>query len=724
MDAPGFLRLTDDNQKRLGGTVKIDAKLSKNFQVTYIGRFTESKFEQPMDGSIRDDYWFAGQSWPLLPLYDPNGYLFSSPSKMLASVEGGRERRTADVIYQQIQTVFEPIKDLRFYGDLNFSLTTAFHHIDRQKLYNHDVSGAPVLNDGNNYVAEDANRATYLNPSVRADYLKEIGNHSFKLMIGFQSETYKYRDLAATRNGIVVSSLSTINTTSGTDNNGNSISPGVSGGYSEWATLGYFGRLNYSFKNRYLLEANLRYDGTSRFRSDKNMNFFPSVSAGWNIANEAFWKDIEQYVNAFKIRASYGKLGNQNTSSFYPTYSSMNIQTAGGVWLVNGVRPNIASAPDLVSPSLTWEKVRTYNIGVDLGLFNNRLNLSFDKFIRYTDDMIGPAPTLPAILGTAVPKTNNTNLKTYGFELDLNWQDRLSNGIGYNARVTLSDSRTTILDYPNPTGLIGYHNAGNGYIYYDNYASGETYGDIWGYTTIGIAKSTKEMNDHLASLPNGGQNAMNYGGQWGAGDIMYKDINGDGKVDAGSNTYSDPGDRSVIGNLTPRYSFGINLGANYKGFDCSVFFQGIMKRDYFIQNYYFWGAGHSMWETVVFKEHTDYFRDDPNDPLGANLNSYYPRPIVHEDWNADHMGNNKFVQTRYLQNAAYIRLKNLTLGYSIPQSYLNKAKIGRIRIYLSFENLWTGTKLSKIFDPETVDHTSGHAYPLSRTCSFGLNVSL
>lgn len=724
MYAPGFLRLASDNQKRLGGTAKIDARLSKEFQITYIGRFTESAFEQPMDASIRDDYWFAGQSWPLLPLYDPNGYLFSSPSKMLASVEGGREKRTGDVMYQQLQTVFEPIKNLKFYGDLNFSLTTAFHHVDRQKLYNHDVSGAPVLWDGNNYVAEDANRATYLNPSVRGEYLKETGGHSFKLLLGFQSETYKYRDLAASRNGIIVSSLPTINTTSGTDNNGKIVSPGVSGGYAEWTTVGYFGRLNYSFKNRYLLEANLRYDGTSRFRSDKNMNFFPSVSAGWNIANEAFWSELEKYISLFKIRGSYGKLGNQNTSSYYPTYSTMNIQTAGGAWLINGMMPNIAAPPDLVSPSLTWEKVRTYNVGVDLGMLKNRLNISFDKFIRYTDNMIGPAPTLPVILGTAVPRANNTNLKTYGFELDVNWHDRLANGLGYNARITISDSRTTILDYPNPTGLIGYHNAGNGYIYYDNYYAGETYGNIWGYTTKGIAITQKEMDEHLASLPNGGQDAMNYGGKWGAGDIMYKDINGRGRIDAGSNTYKDPGSRSIIGNITPRYSFGFNAGASYKGFDCSVFFQGIMKRDYFIQNYYFWGAGHSMWETVVFKEHMNYFRDNPNDPLGVNLNSYYPRPIVHEDWNADHMGNNKFVQTKYLQNAAYIRLKNLTLGYTIPPSYTNKARINRLRIYLSIDNLWTGTKLSKIFDPETVDNTSGHAYPLPRTCSFGLNVSL
>jgi hypothetical protein len=337
--------------------------------------------------------------------------------------------------------------------------------------------------------------------------------------------------------------------------------------------------------------------------------------------------------------------------------------------------------------------------------------------------MVGPAPELPVILGTGVPRTNNTNLKTYGFELDLGWQDRLDNGLRYNVHFTLSDSRTKILKYPNPTGNIGYQNDWEGDITFNTYRDGETYGEIWGYTTVGIAKTQKEMDDHLASLPKGGQDGI--GTNWGAGDIMYKDLNNDGKISKGSYTVNDPGDLSVIGNITPRYLFGLNLGADWKGFDFTAFFQGIMKRDYFNRGFMFWGAGRSIWESTALVEHLDYFRDDPNHPLGLNLDSYYPRPDTPEDWSGQTMGKNHEVQTRYLQNAAYIRLKNLTIGYTLPKAITNKVKIQKVRLYLSGENLWTGTKLTKIFDPELVDNPTngGNAYPLSKVYSFGINLN-
>jgi hypothetical protein len=346
-----------------------------------------------------------------------------------------------------------------------------------------------------------------------------------------------------------------------------------------------------------------------------------------------------------------------------------------------------------------------------------------DYYIRYTDDMVGPAPELPVILGTNVPRTNNTNLKTYGFDLDLGWQDLLDNGLAYSAHFTLSDSRTKILKYPNSTGNIGYQNNWAGDITYSTYRDGETYGEIWGYTTVGIAKTQEEMDAHLASLPNGGQDAL--GTNWGAGDIMYKDLNGDGKISQGSYTVNDPGDLSVIGNITPRYLFGLNLGADWKGFDLTVFFQGIMKRDYFNKGYMFWGAGRSIWESTALVEHLDYFRDNPDHPLGLNLDSYYPRPTTPEDWSGQTMGKNHEVQDRYLQNASYIRLKNLTVGYTLPKEITNKVRLQKVRLYLSGENLWTGTKLTKIFDPELIDNPSngGNAYPLSKVYSFGVNLN-
>jgi hypothetical protein len=381
----------------------------------------------------------------------------------------------------------------------------------------------------------------------------------------------------------------------------------------------------------------------------------------------------------------------------------MPVGTSNGSWLVNGLQPNTASAPGLISSTLGWEKVSTWNGGVDLSAFKGRLTMSYDNYIRYTNDMIGPAPELPDILGTAVPIQNNTDMKTLGFELNLAWKDRLSNGLGYSLGFTLADSKSFVTNYPNPTGNLS------------TYRSGEQIGEIWGYQTIGIAQTNDQMNAHLATLPNGGQNAL--GSNWQAGDIMYADLNHDGKIDGGAGTLSDHGDLKIIGNNAPRYTFGINLSADWKGFDFKAFFQGTMKRDYFQGSYYFWGAWQwGEWWSTGLQQQLNYFRNDPKDPLGLNLNSYYPRPLF--------SGQNQQTQTAFLQDASYIRLKNLQFGYTVPSAITKKIAIDKIRIYVSGDNLWTLTKLAKMFDPETVDGGAsvngsnvGNVYPLSTVYS-------
>lgn len=374
---------------------------------------------------------------------------------------------------------------------------------------------------------------------------------------------------------------------------------------------------------------------------------------GWNIARESFWELFSDKVNTLKLRLSYGELGNQNTTNWYQTYQVINVSAASGAWLQNGVKPTTAAAPGLVSTALGWETIRTYNVGLDFGLFDNRLRGSFDYFVRNTNDMVGNAPELPNILGTAVPVTNNTDLRTQGWELELGWNDRLNNGLGYAVRMTLSDAKTKITSYPNnPTNAIG------------QTLEGHELGEIWGYETIGIAKTQEEMDEHLASLPNGGQNAL--GSNWSAGDIMYADLNGDGKISAGASTLDDPGDRKVIGNYTPRYLFGLDLSADWKGFDFRAFFQGVLKRDYWQGSFYFWGAHDDIWWSCGLTDHADFFLAEPYEAFAANTDAYYPRPLWKEGQK------NRQVQTRYLQDASYIRLKNLQLGYTLPTALTQK----------------------------------------------------
>lgn len=622
--------------------------------------------------------------------------------------DGGRRKDRFEQNFHQLNIDITPLKGLAIHLQGNVRTTTNFNHTDVQKIYNHDAYGNPYpipfnssYSAGQTRVIEYASKNTFYTTNLFADYVYAIKGHEFKILGGFNAELLKSRTLQGTRDGIIVPSVPTLNTTDSEDR--------ATGGYTHWSTAGFFGRLNYNYKNRYLLELNGRYDGTSRFLRNKRWNFFPSFSVGWNIARESFWEPLTAIANTVKIKASWGELGNQNTSSFYPFYSSMPIGIGTGTWLLNGDKTNTANMPGLVSALLTWEKVQSLNIGLDFGLFNNRLTGTIEYFKRTTKDMVGPAPQLPATLGAAVPRVNNADMESKGFDLEISWRDRIGK-VSYGIKANLSDAQATVTRYPNNTNAIG------------DWYTGKKSGEIWGYTTLGIAKSQEEMDAHLASLPNGGQNAL--GGKWQAGDIMYADLNGDGKVNGGQGTLADPGDRTIIGNSTPRYNFGLILDARYANFDFSVFFQGVGKRDYWVGNgsngAMFWGIVNNLWQSVGLVNHLDYYRPE-GDPLGANLESYYPRPDISTN-------KNQLPQTRYLQNAAYIRLKNLQVGYSLPKNWMGKLHINKCRIYLSGENLWTGTKLASMFDPETLTGAdgwgSGKTYPLSRVYSFGLSINL
>ncbi len=701
MKQQGLMAFNTDHYDRYSVAAKINSKVSEIFQVNYNARLVREDYDRPaaLTSSFYDD--LGRQGWPTLPLYDPNGYLFSSPSPALAMKEGGQDKSSKDYIYQQLQLILEPIKGWRTTGNFNYRTTTQFRHWDSQRLYNHDVNGDPYLYKNSSNVYEFGLKENYYNINIFSDYDKSWGDHHFKVMVGGQIEHTAYRNLGVQRDGIIIPDQPVLNLTSGTDINGKPVVPSVSGEYQEWATAGFFGRLNYNYAEKYLLEANLRYDGSSRFRSDSRWGWFPSVSAGWNIAKENFLKESAPFINLLKLRASYGELGNQNTDVWYPTYVTQPTGTANGAWLINNARPNSASAPGLVSALLTWESINTKNLGVDFAFLNNRLSGSFEVFERKTFDMVGPAPQLPITLGTTVPQTNNTDLKTRGFEATLGWNDRTASGFAYGAKFLLSDYSTTVTRYPNGIGSLS------------TYREGQKLGEIWGYQTIGIAQSEEQMSQHLATLPNGGQNAL--GTQWSGGDIMYADLNGDGKIDGGSNTEADPGDRRVIGNSTPRYSFGLNLNADYKNFDFSIFMQGVMKRDYWQGGYYFWGATSKWWSTGLV-DHLDYFRTADN-PLGENLDAYYARPVFGTS-------KNQQPQTRFLQNAAYIRIKNIQLGYTLPKTTTKRFCVERLRVYVSGENIWTGSSVAGMFDPETIDGGSnGTVYPLTKVWSAGLSVT-
>lgn len=703
MGSDGMIKVSKDTYDRYATNLKINTQLTDYLSISYNMKYSQSNYDRPSKINELDKLGY--QTWPTLPAYDDNGYLYNAPSPLMPLREGGRDRTRKDLLTQQMRATVTPLKGWEIVGELNYAIDRTRNHWDIQQYSNHNVAGERIPTSGNTEVYEKSYSNDYMNINVFSTYSKELqGGHNFKVMAGFQSESSKNNGFSALRNGIIVPGMDVIDITNGTDGSGKITSPEVSGYRSEWGVIGFFGRLNYDYKGRYLLEANVRHDGSSRFRADKRWKTFPSVSLGWNVAREEFWEPYAEQVSTFKIRGSYGVLGNQNTTSLYPTYLTIPLGTANSGWIIDGVKQNTADAPGLISTTLTWEMVESFNIGFDADFLNNRLNTSFDWYQRNTKDMVGPAPEMPLILGTEVPSTNNTDLRTRGWEFSIKWRDKIGKDFSYDVAFNLSDDQTTITNYPDKDFKL------------DSYYSGKKLGQIWGYETIGIARTQEEMDAHIASLPHGGQDPI--GSDWGPGDIMYKDLNGDGMINSGSSSLNDHGDLKVIGNSTPRYRFGINLGASWKGVDIGLLFQGVMKRDYWEGSWNFWGFSNDLWRSTAYEEHMDYYRNASDHYMGENLDSYYPRPVQGSS-------KNQYKQTRYLQNGAYIRLKNMQLGYTLPASLLSKSGITMLRVFASGENLWLGSKLNKIFDPEALGHGNGSVgYPISQTFSVGVSITL
>lgn len=523
--------------------------------------------------------------------------------------------------------------------------------------------------------------------NVFAEYTKSFmdNTHNFKIMAGYNQEHKETKEFNSKRANLIVEDIPDLDLATGQQS--------MSSKNSLWSINGVFFRLNYNYRQRYLLEVNGRYDGSSKFSKGNRYAFFPSVSAAWRISEEAFWGSASEWCNDLKIRGSYGSLGNQVMGDLgnFPYLATYGTNSSYD-YLINGARPVIVTAPGLVAADFTWETVTQVNTGIDATFLNNRLTSSFDWYRRDTKNMLVAGATLPATLGSGVPKTNSANMKTMGWELSLGWNDRLESGFGYWVKGVLSDNQSTITKYNgNDAGFYSQSSTDG------KYYVGQKIGEIWGYHSNGLFQSDDE-----AAAAN--QNQL-FGGKWGAGDVAYVDLDGDGKITKGDETIYNPGDRRIIGNSTPRYQFGITVGLSYKNIDFEMFWQGTGKRDYMLGGSQFWGFT-SQWD-VPYTPSLDYWTED-------NVDAYYPRP----GWQN---GGNRQTSNRYLQSAAYGRLKNLTVGYTLPKSLISKIGFSRLRVYVTGENLFTITPLNKAFDPETLGNLT---YPINRKVAVGLNLTL
>ena len=704
MGQTGLFNYANEHLDRLSANGKLGIKITPNIKLNWNTRYVHQDNEKPSALNALF-YHNLGRRSPTGTIYLPNGD-YTEDSMMNAILYGGRENNNKRQLYNQLSLNLTPVKGLKITGEVSNRYEANPYSKNFNPISHRLPDGTPVYllvlegvsskhtvnsngtfsvnpDGGETYVENAKNKVNYWSTNLYANYdLNLEDKHYFTFLVGEQSEYYHYR----------TDRFASYDTAAGENNTMDSWKEG------EWASLGFFGRVNYNYKLRYLVEMNLRTDGASRFPPTQRWGVFPAASVGWNVAEERFWKPLKKVgLEYLKVRASAATLGNQNTTSFYPYYQQMNLLP--GSLVTGDAQATVLPMYSPFSASLTWERIENLGVGVDWGFFNNRLTGSFDVYQRSTKGMVGPANALSAVYGASAPKTNNASLQTKGWELELGWRDRVGKDFSYSISGVLSDYNTIVTEYDSPDNKIS------------GWYKGKQFGEIWGYETVGIAKSDAEMYAYLAE-----HSQSSIGTKWGGGDMMYKDRNNDGSVDSGSSTLDDHGDLVIIGNSTPRYAYSFTLNAQWKWFNVRAYFQGIGKRDFFFTNSATFFGIAAEWQRSLYVNHLDYFRYAGSE-LGANYeNPYYARLRIDQ--------NNIQVSDHYLQDASYLRLKNLQVGVNLPTK---KVKwIERGYLYASVENLLTWTSL-RIYDPEAVGNFEnwgpGKTYPQYRTYSVGLDLT-
>lgn len=607
---------------------------------------------------------------------------------------------------------------LSFYGDYTRGRYNYENRSMRQPYYVANWSfpkkAAVTTNDflERTYVSKITN--TY---NAYFDYLFDIQKqHNFAIKVGANAEDLRYDSQSVKVNGVQDVEHPTLNLTDG-KNEGI-----VDESLRHRATAGFFGRINYNYKEKYLLELNGRYDGSSSFRTGKQWAFFSSASAGYRISEEKFWTNIKPYVPTLKVRASYGSVGNQALDSWYPYISTMATETVSWVGTdMNQV--STTTTPSAVNPDMTWEKIRTLDIGFDAGFFNNELNVTFDWYQRRNVGMLVAGNEIVRYAGIAVaPLENGGDMKTNGWELQIDYNHAFNKDFAIYGTFTLSDAKSEITKWNNTTGAL------------NSWYKGKKLGEIWGFETDRYFNSSDVNPDGTLKTGTPDQSYLQNGSfRFGAGDIKYKDLNKDGKIDTGKGTIDDHGDLKRIGNQLPRYEYSLRVGAMLKGFDVEVLLQGVGKRDMWSTSSLFipHAAGAQM---NIFENQLDYWTE-------SNQNARFPRPYINGAFGSlsglpGNSGCNNFApQTKYLNNLAYLRIKNFTVGYTLPQNLTRKIFVEKLRFYFSAQNLFTFDHIDGVMDPECTGGSSksytngmdmtmaGRAMPFNRQWSCGLQIT-
>jgi TonB-linked SusC/RagA family outer membrane protein len=721
-DYDGLFKFNPDVYRTMNIRGKVQARilswltLTENMEYTYDKQHIPSAYL----GEGQGNFWrsIADEGHPCSPVFNPDGTLTKSGAYAIGGLVTGNNYE--DRLIKNFRTT--TALKASFFND-TFRVNADFSFSSRDKHENKKQTAIPyseifgeITYLGNPFtddrMSEYYSTHQYIATNVYAEYENTFGSrHYFKGLLGFNYESRKDENGKFTRYGLLTPDVTNINLAVGDEMI-------MTASETKWNVAGFFARINYAYDNRYLFELNGRYDGSSKFPVNSQWGFFPSVSVAWRPSMEHFWKVNPMIVSNLKLRFSYGELGNGNVAaySYLEKFSFGNMSTM----VLDGVtRARYTSIPTQIPDNLTWETARTIDGGLDISFLKGKIELNADYYVRKSYDMFTVGPTLPDTYGASAPKGNYADMSTYGFELSLAYNDAFKLGghdlnVGFKA--TLADSRTWIDKYNNPTGDL------------DDYRVGEELGEIWGYVCNGLFQSQEEIDNYYGpGIPyTNTKFPLSSGNVVCPGDIIVEDLNGTQIIDSGAWTAQDPGDRRIIGNSTPRFRYSFSLNLEWNGIYASAFFRGIGKQDWYpSKESPFWGQYNRPYNQAFKWMIGNYWTKDNPDAYLPKYTGYY----------------NPFLAgipiSRYVQDASFIRLQNLQIGWNLPGKWLEKAKLSGVSVYFSGENLWTWSpmyKLTRDFDIVTVTQRSdddittdnmgdGFNYPTMRTFSLGVTIS-
>lgn len=717
-----------ESYKILNGRMKMGYKVTPWLRISNNTDISWTKYVMPQTYSEGNgNIWrnIADEGHPCSPIWNPDGTLSHSAVYSVGDYLYGHSNR--GYINRQVKTTFAA--QAKFLDD-RLRLNADFTY--RNKDFNTTVKKvksefsryegvSETITGTQSYLSETIRNYEYLATNEYVEFEDTFADkHYFKALLGYNYEQETYKNTYSYNDDLLTPDVTNINLAMGIDNRS------ITGDYYRWRTVGAFARINYAFADRYLLEVNGRYDGSSKFPQRQRWAFFPSVSVGWRLTEEPWFNVNKDAVSNIKFRASFGALGNSNVGNYAydETFSFDNGR------IINGAKVRYTSAPSPIPESLTWETAQTLDFGLDMSFLKGRLSFTGDYYIRKTLDMYTVGPTLPDVFGASSPKGNYAEMTTRGYEMTIRWNDSFNlagKPFNYGLKASLVDYKSVIDKYNNGTKSLSTA------AYNTSYYEGMVVGEIWGFVSNGLWQNQADIDAAEAGALAAGQKYYNPLMQTSKtyklypGDIKFEDLNGNGYIDRGQNTVDDPGDRKIIGNSEPRYIYSFGIDLEWNNIFLSAFFQGVGKQDWYPSNEssVIWGQYNRPYAQMPKWHLNNYWTEDNPDAYLPRYAGYYA-PFYKGTNNAN---------TRYLMDVSYIRLKNLQVGYTLPSKWTDAIRMKKVSIFFSGENLWTWSPMYKytrdidvtanIYGTDSVLSSTGDGfnYPTLRSYSLGLNIT-